>query len=299
MDSTRRALRGGRSFGLAVLVLPALSAALLAQDGSLPAIDTGDTAWLLVSCAFVLLMTPGLALFYGGMVRSKNVLGTMMHSIFCMGLVSLQWVLFGYTIAFGEDVGGLFGSFEHAFLAGIAHDSNAVTKGTIPDMLFMTFQMMFAIITPALISGAFAERVRFLPFCLFTLLWATLVYDPICHWVWGGGLLSADGWLGSFLTYTDADGVSQPIGALDFAGGTVVHISSGVSALVFALLIGKRKGYPQRPMMPHNLVYTVMGAGLLWFGWFGFNAGSALASGGDAVLAFTTTHICAASAAFG
>ncbi len=258
---------------------------LLAQDGG--TIDSGATAWMLASCALVLLMTPGLALFYGGMVRTKNVLGTIMHSLFCMAIISIQWVVIGYSIAFGPSNGGFFGGLDYAFLNGVAWDA-ARDGESIPHLVFMTFQMMFAIITPALITGAFAERVRFGPYVVFTLLWATLVYDPIAHWVWGGGILSGSehSWLKMFGT-----------GALDFAGGTVVHISSGVSALVLVLMIGKRRGYPDQPVLPNNLVFTVLGAGILWFGWFGFNGGSGLDSNGLAGLAFTVTHLCAASGA--
>ena len=236
-------------------------------------IDTGDTAWLLVSTALVLLMTPGLALFYGGMVRTKNVLSTFMHSFFALGLVTLQWVLVGYSLAFGTDHGGVIGGLNHAFLNGVGLEPKA--GATVPHLLFMAYQLMFAIITPALISGAFAERVKFSAYALFTLLWTTLVYDPLAHWVWADG-----GWLAKK-------------GALDFAGGTVVHVSSGVSALVFALVIGKRMGFPREKHVPHNLTMTVLGAGLLWFGWFGFNAGSAPGAGGLAVLALVNSQIAA------
>jgi ammonium transporter, Amt family len=240
-------------------------------------INSGDTAWLLVSTALVMLMTPGLALFYGGMVQGRNVLSTFMHSFFALGIVSLQWVLFGYSLSFGSTHGHFIGGFDFLALNHVGMEA----KGTVPHLLFMAYQGMFAIITPALISGAYAERMRFSAYCLFTLLWATLVYDPIAHWVWGPG-----GWL--------ADK-----GALDFAGGTVVHVSSGVSALVVALVIGKRVGYPQSARPPHNLTMTVLGAGLLWFGWFGFNAGSALSASGTAALALVNTHIAAAAGALG
>jgi Amt family ammonium transporter len=234
-------------------------------------IDSADTAWMLVSCALVLLMTPGLALFYGGMVHSKNVLSTFMHSFVAMGILTIQWVAFGYSLAFGPSHGGIIGGLDLAFLSGVG--LGPVSESVkIPQLLFMAFQMMFAIITPALISGAFAERIKFSTYIVFSLLWATLVYDPVCHWVW-----NADGWL-------------LKRGALDFAGGTVVHMTAGFSALVFAIIIGKRK----RPAPPHNLTMTLLGAGLLWFGWFGFNAGSALASGGLATLALVNTHIAAA-----
>jgi ammonium transporter, Amt family len=233
-------------------------------------IDTADTAWVLVSAALVLLMTPGLALFYGGMVHSKNVLSTFMHSFVAMGILTIQWVAFGYSLAFGPSHGGFIGGLDLAFLNGVG--LGAVSESVkIPQLLFMAFQMMFAVITPALISGAFAERIKFSTYIVFSLLWATLVYDPVCHWVWNG-----DGWL-------------LKRGALDFAGGTVVHMTAGFSALVFAIVIGKRK----RPAPPHNLTMTLLGAGILWFGWFGFNAGSALSSGGLAVLALVNTHIAA------
>jgi Amt family ammonium transporter len=243
-----------------------------------PKIDTGDTAWMLTSSALVLMMTaPGLALFYGGLVRSKNVLNLLAQSFVLMALISIQWVLWGYTLSFGSDIGGIIGGLNHLGLAGVGQEP-APLAPTIPHQLFMAYQMMFAIITPALITGAFAERMRFSAFLVFSLLWATFVYDPLAHMVWGGGLIGAV-W-----------------GALDFAGGTVVHISSGVSALVCALVIGKRLGYGSDPMPPHNLPFTLMGAALLWFGWFGFNAGSALSAGGLAVAAFVTTNTAAAAA---
>jgi Amt family ammonium transporter len=239
------------------------------------ALNQADTAWLMVSCALVMLMTPGLALFYGGMVNSKNVLSSFMHSFIALGIITLQWVVIGYSLSFGSDVGGgVIGGFEYAFLNGVGLEPQE--GSTIPHILFMAFQMMFAIITPALISGAIAERMKFSAYFLFIILWATLVYDPICHWVWG-----PDGWLGAR-------------GALDFAGGTVVHLSSGVAALVCALVIGRR----DRPGPPHNLTLTLLGAGMLWFGWFGFNAGSALASNDNAALALVNTHLAAAAAAF-
>src|SRR3989337_666842 len=240
-----------------------------------PKIDTGDTAWVLVSTALVMLMTPGLALFYGGMVRRKNVLGTIMQSFIILALISVQWVLWGYTLAFGPDKGGIIGSLAWFGLNGVGTDPNPDYAATIPHQAFMIFQMIFAVITPALITGAFAERVKFSTFIVFTLLWATLVYDPIAHWVWG--LSGGKGWLNN-------------LGALDFAGGTVVHISSGISALAAALIIGKRKGYGTESMPPHNVPMVVLGAALLWFGWFGFNAGSALSSGGLAASAFVVTN---------
>jgi ammonium transporter, Amt family len=243
------------------------------------AINGADTAWVLVSAALVMLMTPGLGLFYGGLVREKNVLSTIMHSFFILALISVQWVLWGYTLAFGPTQGGIIGGLDWLGLNGVGLEPNADYAGTIPHQAFMVYQMMFAIITPALISGAFAERKRFKAFVIFSLLWATLVYAPVAHWVWGVG-----GWI-------------RNLGALDFAGGTVVHITSGVSALVCALVLGKRLGYGTEPMQPHNATMTVLGTALLWFGWFGFNAGSALGSGGLAVSAFVATNTAAAMAA--
>lgn len=236
-----------------------------------------DSLWVMIATILVILMTPALGLFYGGLVRSKNVLSTLMYSFFTVGLVSVQWMLFGFSIAFGESNWGLFGSFNHAGLAGLSLIPDQ--EGNIPTMLFMAFQMSFAIITPALISGAFVERKRFAAFVVFTLAWATLVYGPIAHWVWAPG-----GWL-----YED--------GALDFAGGTVVHISSGIAALVCAMFIGRRHGYGQEPMEPHNGTLVIIGAALLWFGWFGFNAGSALAVNEVALNALVATHAAAATAA--
>jgi ammonium transporter, Amt family len=245
-------------------------------------IDKGDTAWLLTSSALVLMMTaPGLALFYGGMVRQKNALATLMQSFIIMAVISIQWVLWGYSLAFGPDKGGIIGGLDWIGLRGVGPEPFDAYSKTIPHQVFMLFQMMFAIITPALITGAFAERKKFSAFLLFTVLWATFIYDPLAHWVWGDG-----GWL-------------KKLGALDFAGGTVVHISSGVSALVCAIMLGKRKGYGHQPMQPHNLPMTVMGASLLWFGWFGFNAGSALEANGLAASAFLATNTAAAAAALG
>ena len=241
-------------------------------------IDTGDTAWMIVATALVMLMTPGLAFFYGGLVRRKNVLSVMMQCFMLVGVISIQWVLFGYSLAFGPDHGGFIGDFSWGALVGVGMEPNADYAGTIPALLFMIFQMMFAIITPALIVGAFAERMKFSAFLVFSLLWATIVYDPMAHWVWGVG-----GWLRDF-------------GALDFAGGTVVHINAGMAALAAALVIGRRKGYPDISP-PHNLPFAILGAALLWFGWFGFNGGSALTSGGLAVSAFVATHLGAAAAA--
>jgi ammonium transporter, Amt family len=242
-------------------------------------IDSGDTAWVLTSAALVLLMTaPGLALFYGGMVRRRNVLATLMQSFILAGLITVQWVLFGYSLAFSPDHHGLIGGLSWIGLNSVGAAPNPDYAATIPHTAYMLFQCMFAVITPALITGAIAERVSFRAFLLFSLLWATLIYDPLAHWVWGAG-----GWL-------------HQMGALDFAGGTVVHISSGVSALAAALLIGRRIGYPHEPMPPHNLTLTVTGAGLLWFGWFGFNAGGALAANGLAASAMVATHTAAAAA---
>jgi Amt family ammonium transporter len=244
------------------------------------AINFADTGWILVCTALVMSMTaPGLALFYGGLVRRKNVLSTMMQSFFILCLISIQWVLFGYSLAFGPDLGHVVGNLAWLGLNGVGMAPNPDYAGTIPHQLFMVYQMMFAAITPALITGAFAERIKFPTLVVFTLLWATLVYDPIAHWVWG-----RDGWL-------------HNLGALDFAGGTVVHISSGISALIFALVIGKRSGYPRVTPPPHNMTYTLVGAALLWFGWFGFNAGSALAANELAVSAFINTNTAAAMAA--
>lgn len=238
--------------------------------------NTGDTAFVLISAALVMLMTPGLALFYGGMVRNKNVLGTIIQNFILMGLITLEWVLWGYSMSFGPDISGIIGGLNWFGLKGVTMIPNPSYGSTIPQMAFMIFQCMFAIITPALITGAIAERMKFSAFLVFTLLWATFVYNPLCHWVWGKG-----GWIGS-------------MGALDFAGGTVVHISSGVSALAAVLILGKRKGFGSTAFIPHNLTMTLTGAGLLWFGWFGFNAGSALACNGLAANAFVVTHIAAA-----
>jgi Amt family ammonium transporter len=234
--------------------------------------DTGDTAFMLIATAMVMLMTPGLALFYGGLVRSKNVLATTMQSFVCLGLISVLWVVYGYSLAFGPDVGHFIGNLDHVFLKGVGLEPGPYSA-TIPSLLFCAFQLMFAIITPALITGAFAERMKFTAFLAFTILWSTLVYLPVCHWVWG-----QEGWL-------------FKMGALDFAGGTVIHINSGAAALVAALVLGKRKGYGRDSMHPHNLPMTVLGAGLLWFGWFGFNAGSALGASPIAVLALFTTQV--------
>ena len=242
-------------------------------------ISAGDTAWVLASAALVMLMTPALGFFYGGLVRRKNVLSTIMHSFFILALISVQWVLWGYSLAFGPDWNGLVGGLDWIGLNGVGLEPNPDYAPTIPHQAFMVFQMMFAVITPALITGAFAERKRFKAFVLFSLLWATFVYDPIAHWVWGSG------------------GVLRALGALDFAGGTVVHISSGVSALVAAIVLGRRVGFGREPMDPHDATMTVLGAALLWFGWFGFNAGSALGANGLAANSFVVTNTAAAMAA--
>ena len=237
-------------------------------------IDSGDTAWVLTSSALVLLMTPGLAFFYGGLSRQKNVLSTIMYSFMTIGIVGVVWVLWGYSLAFGNDIGGFIGNLKLFGLNGVSAEEG----GNIPDQAFMIFQAMFAIITPALITGAFAERMKFSAFVIFTILWVTIVYAPVAHWVWHG-----DGWL-------------FQLGALDFAGGTVVHINAGVAALVAAFVIGPRIGFGQRPMTPHNVPMIVLGAALLWFGWFGFNAGSALGANGTAVNAFVATNTATAMA---
>ena len=233
--------------------------------------NSGDTAFMLIATAMVMLMTPGLALFYGGLVRSKNVLSTTMQSFLCLGIISIIWVAYGYSMAFGPDIGGFVGNLKYVGLKGIGLGIGPYSD-TIPDLLFCAFQLMFAIITPALITGAYAERMKFTAFVLFTILWSTFVYFPVCHWVWGGG------WLGE-------------MGALDFAGGTVIHINSGAAALVACIVLGKRKGWGREAMHPHNLPMTILGAGVLWFGWFGFNAGSALSAGPIAVLALFTTQV--------
>lgn len=250
-----------------------------APEAPPPTVDTGDTAWILVSAALVMLMTPGLGLFYGGMTRRKNVLGTIMQSFVALGIITIQWALFGYSLSFGPDIGHFIGGLKYFALNEVGMEPNADYAATIPHQVFMIFQMMFAIITPALISGAVAERMKFKSYLVFITLWAIFIYDPIAHWVWGVG-----GWI-------------REMGALDFAGGLVVHISSGVSALAAALVLGKRKGYGTELMAPHNLTMTIVGAALLWFGWFGFNGGSALGAGGLAGSAFIATHIASGAAA--
>ncbi|MBI5815229.1 MAG: ammonium transporter [Nitrospinae bacterium] len=242
-------------------------------------IDAGDTAWMLFATALVMLMTVGVSFYYAGMSRKKNVLAAIMHGFAPLCLVSVIWVLWGYTIAFGRDNGGIIGGLEWLALAGVGSAPSA-SAGTIPHLGFAAFQGMFAVVTTAIIAGAFAERMKFTAFLLFTALWVTFVYAPLAHWVWGKG-----GWIGGVL------------GALDFAGGTVVHISAGVAALVAAFLIGPRRGFGVSSMAPHNLVFTLIGAGLLWFGWFGFNAGSAFSAGNLAALAFINTNSAAAAAA--
>ena len=238
--------------------------------------DTGDTTWVLVSSALVLLMTPGLALFYGGLARSKNAAATIMHSFMTIGIVGVVWVLWGYTLAFGPDIGKFIGDFAWFGLKDVSATEAGPYAGNMPHQTFMIFQAMFAIITPALITGAFAERMKFSSFVVFIVLWVTIVYAPVAHWVWGGG------WLGE-------------LGALDFAGGTVVHINSGVAALAAAIIFGRRLGFGREPMEPHNIPMIVLGAALLWFGWFGFNAGSALEAGGSATNAFVVTNTAAAA----
>ena len=239
--------------------------------------NAADTAFVLISAALVMIMTPGLALFYGGMVRGKNILGTLMHSNILIGTVTVLWAIVGYSLAFGGDVGGFIGNLDYVFLRGVGMAAKPGVDN-IPHLAFMIFQCMFAVITPALITGAFAERIKFSGFLLFTCLWIILVYCPMAHWVWGGG------WMAK-------------MGALDFAGGAVVHMSSGASALAAALYLGRRHGYGKQAFIPHNLPLTILGAGILWFGWFGFNAGSALAANGLAASAFVTTHLAAAAAA--
>ena len=270
-----------RVLSLCLMSLLTILPTAFAEDPAAAAaakIDTGDTGFVLMSAALVMLMTPGLALFYGGMVRTKNVLSTLMQSFFIVGLISVQWILWSYTVAFGPDINHLIGGFDWLGLNGVGQEPNADYAATIPHLAFMIFQGMFAVITPALISGAFAERMKFPAFLVFTLAWATFVYDPVAHWVWGTG-----GWL-------------REMGVLDFAGGTVVHIISGVSGLVIALMLGKRKDYGRKAIIPHNLPMVLIGGALLWFGWFGFNAGSALGANGLAASAFVTTHSSAAAA---
>jgi len=254
---------------LSILIMGTASA----QGGQ---INAADNAWVMISAALVLLMIPGVGFFYGGMVRKKNAISTIILSFAIMGIISLQWILFGYSLAFGRDIGGIIGGLDYLGLNGVGMEAKEGL--TIPGLTFMIFQAMFAVITVSLITGSYVERIKFSSFLVFSFVWATLVYDPIAHWVWGGG------WLAQ-------------MGALDFAGGLVVHISAGVSALAMAMVIGARKGFGADPMEPHNIPTTVMGAALLWFGWFGFNAGSALAANGLAANAFVTTNTAAAAAA--
>ena len=263
---------------LLFLIVTGVSTVYAKDTAPIFTVDKGDTAWLLVSTALVMLMTPGLALFYGGMVRRKNVLGTIMQSFIALGIVSIQWILIGYSLAFGPDIGHFIGSLSWAGLNGVGITPNPDYAPTVPHQAYMMFQMMFAVITPALITGAFAERFKFKSYLLFLLLWSTFVYCPIAHWVWGVG-----GWI-------------RNMGALDFAGGLVVHISSGTAALAAAIMVGKRKVHFEEITKPNNLTMTLTGAALLWFGWFGFNAGSALTSGSLATSAFVATHIAAAAA---
>jgi Amt family ammonium transporter len=274
---TRRIRRLALGLGIVGALLAAMPAGVAAAEPG--PVDKGDTAWMLAATALVMIMLPGLALFYGGLVRRKNVLSTIMHSFFGLALVSVVWVLVGFSLAFGPDANGmgLIGNLDYVGFNNVGLVPSTVYATTIPFLLFAAFQLMFAAITPALITGAFAERKRFGAFVLFTVLWSILVYSPIAHWVW-----SADGWL-------------FKAGALDFAGGTVVHISSGVSALIVAILIGKR-AMNGESKEPHDVPMTVLGAGLLWFGWFGFNAGSALTAGGLAASAFVVTNTAAAAA---
>jgi len=260
------------SASLAAAIFTLLPGAVFAQDG----IDSGDTAWMLTSTALVLFMTiPGLSLFYAGMVRAKNALSVMMQCFAITCMITILWAIYVYSVAFGTDISGFMGSLEKAFMAGVTTDA---VSGSIPETVFAMFQLTFAIITPALIVGAFAERMKFSAMLIFMAVWVTLVYGPVCHWVWGGG------WLGG-------------LGVLDFAGGTVVHINAGVAGLVAAIVLGKRRGYPQTPMKPSNLLLTIVGAGMLWVGWFGFNAGSELAADGTAGMAMAVTQIATAAAA--
>ena len=281
--------RIGKLMGLGIALtagaIPALAedaatnATATVATAAASAVNSGDTAWVLVSTAFVMLMTiPGLAFFYGGLVRKKNVLSVLMQCFFLMCAISLQWIFFGYSLSFGPDVKGLIGNLSWAGLNNVGLTPNADYAGTIPHQVFMIFQMMFAVITPGLIVGAFAERMKFAAFAVFTLLWATFVYDPVCHWVWGVG------------------GFVRAWGALDFAGGTVVHINAGIAAIVAAVVLGRRLGHPHKLSPPHNLPFAVLGAALLWFGWYGFNAGSALAANGLAGSAFVATHVATAIA---
>jgi Amt family ammonium transporter len=280
MERLRRVKVGWLTAGVILAVSVCAASPAFAQSGAATTgrVEPGDTAWLLTSAALVMLMTPGLAFFYCGLVRKKNVLSVLMQCFTVLCLLTVQWVVCGYSLAFGPDVHGVTGDLSWAMLRGVGLEPNAAYAATVPHQAFMIFQGMFAVITPALILGAFAERMKFGPFCIFSLLWATLVYDPIAHWVWGvGGFLR--GW-----------------GVLDFAGGAVVHVNAGMAALAAALVVGPRLGYPRKMSPPHNLPFAVLGAGLLWFGWFGFNGGSALSSGSLATSAFVATHVAGAAA---
>jgi ammonium transporter, Amt family len=280
---------GGRAGIVAtgvIVLLGLLSLPAFATEKN--AVDTGDTAWILVAAALVMFMTPGLAFFYGGLVRSKNVLGTIMHCFMALGIVTVIWTVVGHTLAFGPDIGNVIGK-GGGWIGGLdfigfkdVGDAPSALAPTIPHTAYAIYQMMFAVITPALIAGTYAERIKFSAYLVFTAVWVAIVYAPLAHWVWGGGMLGPNG-----------------LGALDFAGGTVVHQNAGIAALAAALVLGRRRGYPQEPMVPHNVPFVVLGASILWFGWFGFNGGSALASGGLAALAFSNTHIATAAAIFG
>jgi len=276
-DRPRRSLLGPL-LAMVAFLATTVAATIASAAEQAAKIDTGDTAWVLTASAMVLLMTPGLAFFYGGLVRRKNILSVLMQCFVIICIVSIQWVFFGYSLSFGPDHGGLIGDLSWFGLKGVGAEPHAAYAATIPHIVFMAFQMMFAVITPALVIGAFAERMKFSTLCVFSLVWATVVYAPITHWVWGdGGFLRAGG-------------------TLDFAGGIVVHISAGVAALVAALMLGRRLGYPANVAPPHNLPFAVLGAGLLWFGWFGFNAGSALGAGAVAGGAFVATHLAGSAA---
>ena len=279
----RRTFRAGAVAAFIFGLAGPLASVALAQDIASPpavppAVNAGDTAWVLISAALVLMMTPALAFFYGGLVRRKNMLSVLMQCFTLMALITVQWVLFGYSLAFGPDQGGWIGSLAWRFLSGVGLNPNPDYASTVPHQAYMIYQAMFAIITPGLILGAFAERMKFSSFCIFSLAWTTLVYDPVAHWIWGAG------------------GFLRAAGALDFAGGAVVHVNAGMAALAAALVLGQRKGFPHRMSPPHNLPLAVLGAGLLWFGWFGFNGGSALSSGTLSTTAFVSTHVAAAAA---
>ena len=292
MLTVRSSRRAARAAGVAgVLALLLLSSSAIAQSPTAapaPAINAGDTAWMMISAALVMVMVPGLALFYGGMVRRKNVLATMLHSMAALGIVGVEWIVIGYAMSFGTTQHGLIGWDAGKMLLWNVGPTDIHPGSNIPEYVFMMFQGMFAIITPALIAGAFAERVKFSTYAVFILLWGLLVYNPVCHWVWGGG------WMGPAADATDH---GFHLGAYDFAGGIVVHVTAGVSALVTSLYLGKRIGYPQSVLQPNSLVMTLLGAGLLWFGWFGFNGGSAGGANASASLAFTNTQIAAAGGA--